>query len=267
VRSPPERCAVPALATLALALALAATPLEAEPSAVAPPQPPAPAIGRVPSDAQIAAAVKAVASDPLLGGKTKERTLHWTSDRRPSKPGQNAAWIEWIANLFSWLARTSRFLLWGMIALLAAFLAVFLVRLLRERAGPDAADRFTPPTHVRDFDIRPESLPEDIGAAARELWQRGEQRAALALLYRGLISRLVHTHEVPIRSSSTEGECLALAAALLEDSPQRYASRLVRTWQQCVYGGRAPAADSVFALCDEFAGALAARSATAGGPV
>ena len=44
---------------------------------------------------------------------------------------------------------------------------------------------FVAPSHVRDLDIRPESLPDDVGAAALALWQRGEQRAALALLYRG----------------------------------------------------------------------------------
>jgi Domain of unknown function (DUF4129) len=116
---------------------------------------------------------------------------------------------------------------------------------------------------VRDLDIRPESLPDDIGAAARRLWQDGERRAALALLYRGLISRLVHVYGVPVRGSSTEGECLALAAPRLGDGPRRYAARLVHTWLLAVYGGHEPAAEAVLALCDEFAGSLPARMAAA----
>ena len=236
------------LAALALTAALAAAPLEAAPAAA----------GDVPSDAQIAAAVAALSRDPLLGGERKERTLRWVNDQQ-EQARRRPAWIEWISGFFEWLARTSRFLFWGACVLLAGFLGVFLVRLLRERTASGATDRFTPPTHVRDLDIRPESLPEDIGAAARGLWERGQQRAALALLYRGLISRLVHVHAIPIRGSSTEGECLTLAAARLEASPQRYASQLVRTWQQSVYGGRQPPTDTVFALCDEFAAALAAR--------
>jgi len=102
-------------------------------------------------------------------------------------------------------------------------------------------------------------LPDDIGAAARQLWQDGQRRGALALLYRGLISRLVHVYGVPIRGSSTEGECLALAAPRLDESPQRYAARLIGIWQLAVYGGHEPASDTVLALCDEFAGALPSR--------
>jgi hypothetical protein len=246
VRSRPERPAPHTLAALVLTTLLAAAPLQAAP----------PAAGQVPSDEQIAAAVKALGQDPNLGGERTERTLHWVNDTKP-KPTHTPAWIEWISGLFEWVTRTSRFLFWGAIVLLAGFLAVFLVRLLRERAAPGSSEQFTPPTHVRDLDIRPESLPHDIGSAACQLWQHGQQRAALALLYRGLISRLVHVYGIPIRGSSTEGECLALAAQRLEESRQHYASRLVRTWQQSVYGGREPPTDAVFALCDEFAAALA----------
>jgi hypothetical protein len=243
-----------ALAALALAAVLAAIPLQAAP-------PPA---GQVPSDEQIAAAVKTLREDPNLGGERQERTLRWVNDQQP-KAQHSHPWLEWISDLFEWLARTSRFLVWGAIVVLVGFLGIFLVRLLRQRAAPSSTDRFTPPTHVRDLDIRPESLPDDIGAAARQLWERGEQRAALALLYRGLISRLVHVHGVSIRGSSTECECLALAGPHLEEMPQRYASRLVRTWQQSVYGGREPHTDTVFTLCDEFAGALAVRASAAAG--
>ena len=89
------------------------------------------------------------------------------------------------------------------------------------RACRAATRPFVAPTHVRDLDIRPESLPADIGAAARALWDRGEHRAALALLYRGMLSRLAHVHRVPIRDSSTEGDCLALAASHLTQRTTR----------------------------------------------
>jgi hypothetical protein len=253
VRSRPEYRKPHTLVALALSAALATSPLRAAP-------PPA---GQVPSDQQIAAAVKALKADPKLGGMRKQRTLRWVNDNKPHKVRHSSAWMEWISGLFGWFAQSSRFLFWGAIAVLAGFLVVFLWRLLRDRSGSASADRFTPPTHVQDLDIRPESLPDDIGGAARQLWEGGEQRAALALLYRGLISRLVHVYGVPIRSSSTEGDCLALAAPRLEESPQRYASRLIRIWQLAVYGGHEPPADAVVALCDEFAGALPSRMAAA----
>jgi hypothetical protein len=72
-------------------------------------------------------------------------------------------------------------------------------------------------------------------------------------LYRGLLSRLVHVHGVPIRASSTEGECLALARPRLAEPNARYAARLVEMWGAAVYGGMLPAAGAVAALCGEFA--------------
>jgi hypothetical protein len=99
-------------------------------------------------------------------------------------------------------------------------------------------------------------LPDDVGAAAAALWTSGEHRAALALLYRGLLSRLVHVHGVPIRDSSTEGDCLALAAPRVSAARNSYAARLVRVWQGAVYGTEHPSSETVLALCGEFARVL-----------
>jgi hypothetical protein len=136
-------------------------------------------------------------------------------------------------------------------------LLVYLVRVARNWSSPIKSGRIDAPSFVRDLDIRPESLPNDIGGAARQLWDSGEHRAALALLYRGLLSRLVHVHRVPIKDSSTEGDCLALASAHLKDEERKvYVASLVRLWQRAVYGGEDVSTESVYALCAGFAGAL-----------
>jgi hypothetical protein len=107
------------------------------------------------------------------------------------------------------------------------------------------------------LDIRPESLPANIGQAARKLWSNGERRAALSLLYRGLLSRLTHVHRIPITDSSTEGDCLVLvSASRMAPKTGDYCARLVRAWQGVVYGGGAAADEAIYALCDEFSGAL-----------
>jgi hypothetical protein len=162
--------------------------------------------------------------------------------------------------LFAWVAESGRYIVWVLGAFLAGLLVFYLVQLVRGRGLPRIPQRFTPPSHVRDLDIRPESLPDDIGAAAFALWERGEQRAALALLYRGLLSRLVHVHAVPIRASSTEGECLALARPRIEAPGAEFASRLIAIWAAAVYGGSAPTAAAVQSLCAEFAPALDRRA-------
>jgi len=67
------------------------------------------------------------------------------------------------------------------------------------------------PTEVAGLDIRPESLPDDVPASVRALWNRGEQRAALALLYRASLSQLAHRHALALSRGATEGDCLRLA--------------------------------------------------------
>ncbi|HEX5109344.1 MAG TPA: DUF4129 domain-containing protein [Vicinamibacterales bacterium] len=216
-------------------------------------QPPATEPAGEPDVTAIARALDQVRADPNLATERTIRTLRWTST--PSKqplPG----WLRWIVGFVAWVAQSARLVVWVAGAVLAGLLAVYIVRMVRAREGSHDGIGFIAPTHVRDLDIRPESLPDDIGAAARALWDRGERRAALALLYRGLLSRLAHVHQVPIRDSTTEGSCLALAAQHLTGERHEYVSRLVTLWQRFVYGGLEADTAAVHALCLGFARAL-----------
>ena len=211
--------------------------------------------GDAPTREEIARAIETVKADPNLATERTIKTLRWRG-ATPKGPVKFPGWLAWIGSLFAWIAESTRVLIWCGALLLAGMCVVYLSRIARTKvaAAPDN-DEFVAPTHVRDLDIRPESLPDDIGAAARQLWERGEQRAALALLYRGMLSRLAHVHRVPIRDSSTEGDCVALATAQLPDRSE-YVARLVRVWQRLGYGHEAVDSDVVHGLCDEFDGAL-----------
>ena len=152
--------------------------------------------------------------------------------------------------------------MWLLGAAAVGVLLVFLRRWIKLHADDVVGRAFVLPSHVRDLDIRPESLPDNIGLAARALWLRGEQRAALSLLYRGALSRLVHGHAVPIRAASTEGECVHIAARTLPEHSSAFFARLVSAWQVAVYGAHTPETASVLALCDEFDLQLPASAAT-----
>jgi hypothetical protein len=207
------------------------------------------------TDAEVAAAVEKVKADPNLGSEKTVTTLEWRDSNKPRNPPKERdwGWLSWLGDFFGWVAQGSRVLVWVVLAALAAWLVTFIVRMFLSNASGIRGSRFVAPTHVQDLDIRPESLPPDIGAAARALWDGGDQRAALALLYRGLLSRLAHVHEVPIRDSSTEGDCLALAARKLDAARVEYATQLVRTWQRAIYGGLTIDSATVHALCAGFA--------------
>ena len=209
-----------------------------------------------PTREQVAAAVEKLKADPNLGIDKKTRKLVRNSTAEPNTPPTSPGWLNWIADAFRWLASTARALVWVAGILLVGILALYIKRFVESRGERSVPLRFSMPTHVRDLDIRPESLPDDVGGAALELWERGEHRAALALLYRGLLSRLAHVHAVPIRDSSTEGDCLALAATHLPAARMAYVERLIRVWQRAVYGNVEATAEEFHFLGTGFATAV-----------
>jgi hypothetical protein len=258
----PSRSSAPFVVVLLAAL-MAAGPLRAQE-----PAPPAPT-GPVDPDEVVRVLAK-LEADPNIAPTKQVRILQWDSNPQEKKGSGFWSWLRpvarffaWIAELFSWVTASSRLLVWVAAAILIGFLAVFILRIIRSGALGTGVDRFVAPNFVRDLDIRPESLPPDIGAAALALWEQGEKRGALALLYRGMLSRLVHVHAVPIRDSSTEGDCLSLAMKHLRAERVAYVSRLIRTWQSAVYGGMEVETETVRSLCVEFSAALDAADAPA----
>lgn len=205
-------------------------------------------------------ALENLKEDPNLQTTRTTRTLRWidSEEKKRERPG----WTKWIGQLFRAIAEGSRYLVWIVIGILLLMLILYTLRFARSFERSTSKRALDAPTHVRDLDIRPESLPTDIGAAAWTLWERGEHRGALSLLYRGLLSRLVHEHGIPIRDSSTEGDCLALAERHLPPDRREYVSALIRTWQRAVYGGENPQSADMRALCERFEEGVRAVSPT-----
>jgi len=213
--------------------------------------------------AAVERAASAVRADANLGGVRKERTWRFRKTDEPDPPSSR---LSWLIELARWLAAGGRVLVWLLAAVALAIVIVTARRWLAVHGG-DALSRRDArlPSHVRDLDIRPESLPDDIGAAVRELWLAGERRAALSLLYRGALSRLVHSYAVAIGDASTEGDCVRLARAALPTPRSDFVAALVDAWQLAVYGGRPLATEHVLRLCGDFDRLLPAASAVADG--
>ncbi len=211
------------------------------------------------SASAVQAAASAVAADPLMPGLEKTKSLRLKRDdeddaKRPHRDDVNW-WVDLLANISAGL----RVAMW----LVGAALLIWVLLRLRDwlggRAGADTPAAM-PPSHVGTLDIRPESLPDDIGGAARALLNRGEQRAALSLLYRGALSRLVHAHRVPIRAASTERECVVLAAPRLAPASHAFLTELVSCWQTVAYARRELPMQTLDALCQGFDAQLPAAA-------
>lgn len=253
-----SRCSLAVAAAIAwLAMIVPATKAGAQSEA---------ASERTVTETEIRASIEKVRKDPNLAEVRKVKTLRPVDDEKKENDRSRLQWLEnlreWIGSLFGFLVGSGRVLFWVVLATLAGLLLVYLWRLARNLGAGDGTSRIEAPSFVRDLDIRPESLPDDIGAEVRRLWDGGEHRGALALLYRGVLSRLVHVYRVPIRDSSTEGDCIDLASRYVDNEERRlYVRDLVRVWQRAVYGGEAIPSESVYALGDQFSRMLDAPSA------
>ncbi len=201
---------------------------------------------------RVQAALDRLRADPLLSGHHKEHRLRWKDESVQDKPDDNSSLLAWFATLGRFLNDTSRLLMWGLIVAAAALTLLGLRRVAQVRGWGRRVQAPAVVSHVRDLDVRPESLPDDVGAAAWALWQAGQVPAALSLLYRGALSRLIHKFAVPITASATEGECLDLAQDRLQAPALRYVTQVVRAWQASTYGGRTLSLAMGESLCGGF---------------
>lgn len=110
------------------------------------------------------------------------------------------------------------------------------------------------------LDLRAESLPVDIPAAARGLLAQGEMRAALSLLYRGALRVLIHERALDVREGDTEGDCVRRVSVTMPGALADYFRRLVEAWALLAYARRAPEDTSAQSLVEDWAHHFAPRS-------
>lgn len=129
----------------------------------------------------------------------------------------------------------------------------------RHRFGAFGGARGSPPvaTEVGGLDIRAESLPEDVTGSVRAMWTQGQRRAALALLYRATLSRLVTDDGLVLTQGNTEGDCLRFAARAereqrLAQARMQVAAETTRMWLDGAYADRWPGADTLMACCSQW---------------
>lgn len=156
----------------------------------------------------------------------------------------------WKATQF--LADVVEVVLWGAVIALVAlliwryreWLATFTGRLsLPKRQKREV------PSMLFGLDVAPESLPEDVAGTVERLWSE-QPREALGLLYRALLSRLLHDFQLPLKGSHTEGEVQQLVTGLAHSDLSRFTQVLTRHWQNLAYGHQTPPDSLKRGLCE-----------------
>lgn len=187
----------------------------------------------------------------------------WFPDADQNKDkaaGKPPAWLlKWLlqngnTGVLGLVAKSLEAVLWllgilGIATLLWRYrewLATFVTR----RPSRKKSHRETP-EQLFGMPVSAASLPEDIAGNVERLWA-DQPREALGLLYRGLLYRLLSDFELPLKTSSTEAEVLALVNNLQQPALTTFSKRLTGHWQALAYGHQLPRPDLREALCADW---------------
>lgn len=145
----------------------------------------------------------------------------------------------------------------ALVVLAAALIAGVVWMLWRHRSvrtpspGPSGSPR--PKARVvMGMEVSRDTLPEDIPTMARRLWGEGRRHEAIALLYRGAISRAMEMGRVEIVESDTEGDCLRRVREAGAPAHPGYFQRLTGYWIALAYAHSFPLDTEVEELCRQW---------------
>ncbi|RVD78923.1 DUF4129 domain-containing protein [Pseudomonas koreensis] len=205
--------------------------------------------------------IKALLEQPPF--KNKESVTRYRFGDDPAtpaeaRPGEAPQWLKtllgWLdSQRFNALGTLIEVLLWG--ALIAAIgwliwrYREFLRTFVSRRAKLPARVRHPTPQQAFGLDLDPQTLPDDIAASAEQLWH-SQPRAALGLLYRGLLSRLLHDFDLTLKPADTEHQVLLRVEQLQRPELLSFSRTLTLHWQNMAYGHRVPAAHLQQELCN-----------------
>lgn len=193
-----------------------------------------------------------VLAEPEFDQYKEVKRWRWVGDDDEETEPQSPEWAHFWENLAKLFSDIWQGLMWVAIAILVA-IAFYILRKFIPGPRVRKTEDYEPPANLFGLDVSPESLPEDIGAAASVLVRQGRLRDALSLLYRGALSVLIHRHRVIVRAGDTEGDCERAAQAGLPSEASGYFSRLLAIWRQAAYAGSETKSQTIDELCRDWA--------------
>lgn len=174
--------------------------------------------------------------------------------------GKLPSWLQALfdnlnSDTFKLAAQALEILLWSLMitsfALLAWYYRDWLQAFVSWRPRRNAKIAKPAPAQLFGLDLGIETLPDDIATTAEQLWPT-HPRDALGLLYRGLLSRLLHDFDLPLKSADTEGEVLKRVYLLQQPHLLAFSHELTKHWQNLAYGHHLPPASAQQKLCNDW---------------
>jgi hypothetical protein len=205
--------------------------------------------------------IKAILDQPPFKNKESVTRYRFGEDQPAADTADDNPTTEWLEALLKLLdnqrfgaaATLIEVLLWGVvisaIGLLIWHYRDGLQAFVRRRPALNNKVARPLPQQAFGLDLNRETLPADIAASAERLWQT-HPREALGLLYRGLLSHLLHDFNLLLKPADTEGQVLERIEQLQQPALLAFSKNLTGHWQNMAYGHRLPPAHLQQELCD-----------------
>lgn len=113
------------------------------------------------------------------------------------------------------------------------------------------------PESLFGFEVRENSLPENLADTVNTLWFQGAHREAIALLYRAVLTRLLHDYHFVFSDAFTEQECAELVERSEDESHQplkAFIWQLTRHWQSIAYAHHSISDATASSLIEQYQG-------------
>ncbi len=172
--------------------------------------------------------------------KGEEKTTEWQLKDLDFEKSDSTT-PDWIKSISVVFANIFEYALW--ILLLIAMILLYLSRdhwLHLFSPKETEEESYQAPEILFGMNVREDSLPDDIIAEAKQLWQQKKARESLSLLYRGALVRLINQEKMPLENSYTEGDILKLSQKSLTNKQHQYLAQLTSQWQLIAYAHRIP---------------------------
>ncbi|EJM31627.1 DUF4129 domain-containing protein [Pseudomonas sp. GM25] len=205
--------------------------------------------------------IKSLLEQPPFKNKETVTRYRFGEDPAAAEKTRKGEAPQWLKTLLDWLdgrhldglAKAIEVVLWGAVIAGIGWLLWryrdFLQAFVGRRPRLPEQTKRPLPQQAFGLDLQKETLPDDIASHAEQLWQT-EPRAALGLLYRALLSHLLHDFNLTLKPADTENEVLARIEQLQRPDLLTYSRHLTGHWQNMAYGHRVPAAHLQQELCD-----------------
>jgi hypothetical protein len=205
--------------------------------------------------------IKAILDQPPFKNKESVTRYRFGEDQPATDKADDEPTTEWLEALLKLLdnqrfgaaATLIEVVLWGVvigaIGLLIWHYRDWMQAFVRRRPALNSKVTRPLPQQAFGLDLNRETLPADIAASAERLWQT-HPREALGLLYRGLLSHLLHDFNLLLKPADTEGQVLERIEHLHQPALLAFSKSLTGHWQNMAYGHRLPPAHLQQELCD-----------------